>query len=201
MAMTDSEIESIRVHLGYGAIKVAAYPYTADGFFEVFHQVVQPNLDERQSTSVALAIAAGAMSVTPASMTGIVPFTKLFVDVADAHELVVVRSVTLTTFSADFAKAHGAGCPVQVESGVARLRALLWSADKAWGTLQSAGITQTAGIKQLGQGEIEWFPGGQVLAQTLDHYKSIVSMISAIVRVDPAWSSSGRGGRSNLEAY
>lgn len=199
MAMTDAEIEAIRVHLGWGAIKVAAYPYTPDGFYEVFHQVVQPNLQEGPATTIATAIATGTTTVTPASMTGIVPFQQVYVDVADDHESVMVRAVTATTFTAKFTKDHPANCPVQVESGVARLRALLWSANKAYETLQSSGITQTAGIKQLGQGEIEWFPGGQVLADTVSHYKHIVSMISAIVRVEPAWG--GAGGNTTLESY
>ena len=61
---------------------------------------------------------------------------------------------------------------------------LLADADKAWQTLQSEDITGTAGLKQLGQGEIEWFPGGSVLGETLKHYQSIQNSISSLVRVD-----------------
>lgn len=203
MAVSDSEIEAVRVHLSYGGV-ISASPYTPDGFYETFHQVVQPSLYEGESTTIALAIAAGTVTVTPASMTGITAHKRLVIDVGNEYEVVAVRSVTSTTFSASFAKAHAAACPVQVESAVTRLRTLLWSADKAWQTLLSAGITQTAGIKQLGQGEIEWFPGGQVLQDTVNHYKAIVSQLGALVQVQPAWEvgGGGRSGRvSRLEAY
>lgn len=202
MAVSDAEIEAVRVHLGYGAV-ITASAYTPDGFYELFHQVVQPSLYEGASTSVALAIAAGNATCTPAAMTGIALHTRLVVDTGNEYEVVAVRGVTGSTFTATFSKAHAANCPIQVESGVSRLRTLLWSADKAWQTLQSAGITQTAGIKQLGQGEIEWFPGAAgPLKATLDHYKTIVAQLAALVQVQPAWESGGSGkGISQLEAY
>lgn len=77
-------------------------------------------------TSVVLNIAAGAQTVTPASMYGIYaqslsadplsPGTVLSVDSGKLRELVTVTAVTLTTFTATFAQAHTG--PVTVQGAV-----------------------------------------------------------------------------------
>lgn len=203
MPLSSAEVEAIRVHLGHGALKLAN-AYTADGFWEVFHQVVAPNLDERESTTTSTAVAAaGSTAVTVAATTGIVPHARLVVDVGEDAETVVVRATSGMTFTARFAKAHPAGVPVQVECGVARARLLLHACDKAWQKLQASSITQSAGIKQLGKGEIEWFGGGTVLAETVDHYLALTDQLAALVRVKSLWREGLGGGRkaTQLEPY
>jgi hypothetical protein len=67
-------------------------------------------------TSIALSVTNGIQTVTPASMFGIYPGTLLQIDrltVPSVAETIVVTSVTSTTFTATFAKAHQAGCTVE----------------------------------------------------------------------------------------
>ncbi len=197
MPVSDAEIESLRFHLGYGNVGIGAQPYTDDGFYSLFTQVIQPNLMGGPETTANAAIAAGIATVTPVSMVGIVASARLVVDVGTDTETVVVKAVSGSTFTARFAADHVAGVPVCVESGITRLRGLLHQANTAFEKLNSPGITQTAGIKQLGQGEIEFFQGNKVLADTRTHYRSIVEQLSMLVRVKCA--NGGRGRR--LEAY
>lgn len=204
MALTDAEVGSLRFHLGYGNISVAARPYTPDNFYEVFNSIVSPNLSTGTETSATTAITANSTTtVTPASMTGIVAYGQLVIDTGEEAEVVMVKAVDATTFTAAFTKAHATtGYPVATMSGVARLRLLLHTADRVWAKLQDKSITSTAGLKQLGKGEIEWFGGGTVLKETLDHYRGVVASISDLVRVRPRWETDGswnRGG--SLEAY
>lgn len=199
--LTDSEIQSLRFHLGYGNIDIGAYPYTPDGFLEVFEQVIAPNLQTAEETTGSTAVAAASTTtVTVGDIAGIVANARLVVDVGDLAEVVVVKSVGGSAFTAYFANAHPAsGYPVAVMSGLARLRLLLHSADKAWAKLQSASITSTAGLKSLGKGSIEWFEGGRVLKDTREHYYAVAQSIAELVRVRPV---AGRAiGARRIEAY
>lgn len=57
------------------------------------------------STTLGTVIVAGVRTVTPASMAGIYPGRRL--SIGGASEVIVVTSVTVTTFTATFANAHG----------------------------------------------------------------------------------------------
>ena len=202
MSLSDSEVQSLRFHLGYGNVNGPdAYPYTPDGFQELF-AVIAPAIQTAAETTASTAVTAGSTTtVTVASITDIAARTELVIDVADDAEVVIVKSVSGSTFTAAFAKSHPAsGYPVAIMSGEARLRMLLWDAGAAWKKAQSSSITKTAGLKQLGRGEIEWFPNGSVLSDTMDHYRSIVWSISALVRVRPAWADEDCRGVT-LSAY
>lgn len=200
MALTTSEIESLRHHLGYGNIGAAGAPYSPDTFLELFSQVVSPNLSTGTETSATTAIAAGAtVSVTPVSMTGILAYGTLVVDVGDEAEAVVVKAVSGSAFTAKFAKAHAStGYPVATMSGLARLRLLLWDADASWRSMTDWALTDQAGVKRAD--EVEFFGGGWYLKDRVGHYRSIVSSIASLVQVPPKWASGGRGS-SRLEAY
>jgi hypothetical protein len=67
------------------------------------------------STSIALAVANGVQAVTPGTLFGIYPGTLLQIDrlIPASAETVVVSSVTSTTFTATFAKAHSGGSTVE----------------------------------------------------------------------------------------
>ena len=54
--LTTAEIENLRFHLGYGNLQVGAYPYTPDGFFELFTNVIKPYLSDAEATSATTAI-------------------------------------------------------------------------------------------------------------------------------------------------
>lgn len=202
MAISDPEKESLRFHLGYGNLDFGAYPYTPDGFKELFEQVIQPNITGGAETSATTAIAAGStVVVTPLAMTSIVANARLVVDVGDDAEIVAVRSVTLTTFSAKFTKAHPvSGYQIALLSGQARLRLLLNQADAAWQAANSMAVGAVAGLKSVDKGDVVWFEGFQVLKDRLTQYKSIVMSLSSLVRVLPRWADEC-GGSARLEAY
>jgi hypothetical protein len=203
MSLSTTELDSLRFHLGYGNISVGAEPYTPDTFYEVFNSVVSPYLSTGTETSATTAVTAGATTtVTPASMTGISAYTQLVIDVAEQAEVVMVKAVTATTFTAYFTKAHAAsGYPIATLAGVGRLRILLHQADAAWQATLSPEVGATAGLKQVDKGDVEWFQGFQVLSGRLDHYKAIVASISSLVRVQPAWGSATSRRSGRLEAY
>ncbi|HEY3494737.1 MAG TPA: hypothetical protein VGK73_08635 [Polyangiaceae bacterium] len=197
MGLTTSEVESLRLHLGYGNIGPYGAPYTPDTFLELFEGVVAPNLSTGAETTATGTISAGASAtVTPGSMTDIAPYTTLVVDTGDEAEAVVVRSVTLTTFNATFLKAHAGTYPIAVMCGVARLRLLLWDADAAWRGLTSLSLSSQAGIKKVD--EVEFFEGFGGLSGRRAHYLNIVGAIAALVQVPPK-NACGNTGR--LEAY
>jgi ketopantoate hydroxymethyltransferase len=204
VTLSTADQQSLRYHLGYGNLDVAApNAYTGDGFYELFRDVVAPYLMGEAETTGATAIVAGtSQAVTPASMTGILVGSRLMIDVADDAEIVVVRSKTSLTFTAKFAKAHpNTGYLVAVESGLTRLRALLQAADTAHASAVSASITTTAGLKSVGRGAVEWFGTGAVLSAVEAHYVSIVQRISSLVHVPIAGGGSGRSSPVLLEAY
>lgn len=204
MALTDAEIQSLRYHLGYGVLNgLSADLYTGDGYLALFEDVVRDSLETAEETTGTTTVAADATTaVTVASITGITARAQLVIDVGDDVEVVVVRSVSGSTFTAKFAKAHTQPYPVAVMSGEARLRMLLWDADVAWQKCQASGITDASGLKSLDNGGIVWKDGtdSSVLAETLAHYRSIVMAISSLVRVPPAWAKA-KAACGTLEAY
>jgi hypothetical protein len=196
MAVSDDELESLRFHLGYGNVDSGAYPYTPDGFKELFGQVIQPNLTSGAQTTATTSASAGISSVTVVSLTDIAANTRLVVDVGDAVEIVVVRGVSGSAFSAAFTAAHEAPFPVAVMGGEQRLRLLLHRADAAWQAMQAGDVTDVAGIKRI-EGDVEWFPGGNTLKERRATYRNIVCELSRLCRVAPA----DCGPTGQLEAY
>jgi hypothetical protein len=184
VALTNSEIENLRFLLGWGNLTTAAYPYTPDGFYEVFYDIVAPNLTEGAETTASVAIsAAGIATITPASMTDIVAYARLVIDVGDDDETVTVRAVTATTFSARFTLAHAAPYLIAVESGLTRLRGLMARAFKVLSEKTGTKITSSAGLKMVGQGEVEWFGATSALMATDAQFLAIRREISSLVRV------------------
>jgi hypothetical protein len=203
MAITDSEIERLRFFLGWGNLDVAAYPYTPDGFFEAFYDIVAPNLTTGAESTVAVSIAAaGIVTVTPAAMTDIVPWTRLVVDVGSDEETVTVRATTATTFTARFEKAHAASFPIAVDSGTTRLRSLLAKAEATLAEKTGTKISSAAGLKMVGQGEVEWFGVTSALMATDAQLLSIRRELSSLVRVSLREDyEGGRGPAQQTEVY
>lgn len=203
MSLTASEIDSLRYHLGYGNISSAAFPYSPDDFRDLFEQIVGACLSTGTETTTTTAITAGSSTtVTPASMTDIVVGAQLVVDVGEAAEVVMVRSTTLTTFTAAFTLAHPAsGYPVMLMCGKARLRYLLGACDRLWQRTQSASVSGALGIKQLGQGEIEWFGPNSVYQGLLNQYLGVVSELSSLVRIPANPETRSAGGTSEVAVY
>lgn len=203
--LTSAEIEAVRFHLDYGNISVGGYPYTPDGYFELFTNVVAEYLTTGAETTAATAVTADTIvTVTPASMTGITANSRLVIDVDTDQEIVVVKSVTPTTFTARFAKAHTGTYPVAVDSGVQRLRRLLALAEAAYAALTSEDTGAAAGVKKVD--EIEFFGGAKnsgtsVLDGKLAHYRAIVERIASLIRVPINCREQGCGSGTQLETY
>lgn len=199
MSLTASEIESLRLHLGYGNLSVAGVPYTSDGFQSWFSGVIADTLTTATETTSSTACVAGDITVvTVASIGDIVGFSELLVDTGEDAEIVVVKAVAGSTFTARFTKAHAtSGYPVMLMCGKARLRMLLNDANLLWRKLTGKDITQTSGIKQLGNGEIEWFEGGAVLRGVSMQYCAVQAQLASLCHMAPK----GRGGSTRLEAY
>jgi hypothetical protein len=68
------------------------------------------------STSTAVS-AAGSVTITPASMTGIFVGNPLLVDTSTSQETVIVTAVTATTFTATFTKTHSSTWTIVSTSG------------------------------------------------------------------------------------
>jgi hypothetical protein len=190
--LTAAETENLRYHLGFGNVSIGGYPYTPDGYFELFTNVIAQYLTSGATTTSSTVVsAAGIVEITPASMAGISTYVRLVIDVAPDEETVVVRAATATTFSATFTKAHAAPFAIEVESGVTRLRTLLTAADRALADAFSGDTAATAGVKKVD--EIEFFQalkGGTTLlsmAGKLEQYRRIVLAIADLVRVRPRW--------------
>jgi hypothetical protein len=215
-ALTPDEIEVLRYHLGYGNLQVGAYPWTPDGFFELFTNVVKPYLSDGLSTSAATAIDTSAgpviATLTPGAMSAsinygqgpitsaIVPGARLIIDCDDDAEIVVVKSTTLTTCTAKFKRTHDAsGYPVAVETGTSKLRYLLHRAGRVHEAMFGPLVTATAGLASVDKGEVVWIGQSSVLKGQLDQYRAIVAEISSLVRVDPVAVGGERMGR--MEAY
>lgn len=199
MTLSSAEIDRLRFHLGYGNLAVGADLYTRDGFLALFEQVVSLYLNTGTETSATTAITAGAITeVTPAAMTGIAVYGQLIVDVGDDAEQVMVQAVTVSTFTARFAKAHAVtGYPIATESGLARLRLLLWDADRAYREMFSADTAATSGIKEVDKKDVVFFGGSAVCEGRLKHYMGIVAAISSLVQVAPRCA----GDTCRMEAY
>ena len=71
-------------------------------------------IDRTSDTSIAATVPAGTQPVQPGSMANISVGSNLSIDSGTSQENVTVTSVTSTTFTADFAKAHAAGAAVTV---------------------------------------------------------------------------------------
>ena len=199
-----AEIENLRFHLGYGNLQVGAYPWTPDGFMELFQNVIRPYLSTAEETSATTLIDASAgpviVVVTPLDMAGIAPNVRLLVDNGDDTESVVVKASTVSTFTARFSLSHAAtGYPVAVETGTSRLRWLLHQADRTHQAMLSPMVTAVGGIKSIDKGEIEYFGPTAVLRSVLAQYEAIVEQISRLVRVAPVGLS--HGPATQLEAY
>lgn len=202
--LTDTEIQSLRAHLGFGNIGPHGAPYTPDGWHEIFSGIISPNLQTATETTSSTVVTAGtSTAITVADATDIVAHAQLVIDVGDDAEIVVVKNVTGLAVTARFAKAHSGTYPVALMCGLTRLRILLHAADNALSKLLGSSMTANAGIKRV-EGDVEFFEpqGGKPakLVGTRAHYESIVWEISSLVRVEPAWARA-RGARRTVEAY
>ncbi len=199
MALLDSEIARIKWHLGYNLLSVGATPYI--GVAAVFEQVIQVYLEGTASTtsttSVSAATTPAPVTLTLLSATGFNPSDKVVIDVDSRQERVTVQSVAGSTISVILTKAHSGTYPVSVEGPDTIVRDILQRCDDAWSAYSTA--LSSAGLKQLGQGEIEWFEekgsSGRLgaLRATLSRWRT---ELGSVLGISPR--NSGHGGSYEL---
>ena len=160
MALLDSELARIKWHLGFNLLDVGATPYI--GVAAIFEQVIQPYLSGGATTTCATAVTAAStptpVTLTLASATGFTAMDPVIVDVDSRQERATVQRVNGSTITVILSLAHTGTYPVTVEGGEAIIRSILGNCDAASAAYASA--ISSAGIKQLGRGEIEWFGDG-----------------------------------------
>ena len=163
MSLTNSEVQSIRVELGYNALEVGAEPYI--GITAIFSQVIQAYLNSGASTTsatdVTAATTATPVALTLASATGFAAGNRVVVDVDDLQEIATVRSMAAPAITVALLKAHTGTYPVTVEGGETIVRRILGKIrliDEA----QSNAMLTAAGVKKVD--EIEFFDksGGDI---------------------------------------
>ena len=204
MTLSTEEITSLRAHLGYNALSDDSGPYSGDGFWFTFEQVVSPYLTTGTEDASVTAVTAGAVTtITISDATDFDVYGEAVIDVGLNAELVQIQAKTSTTLVAYFAKAHSSsGYPVATMSGKARLRLLLHDANEAWRAVTDSSVGKTAGIKSADKNDVVFFRGFRVLKDRLAHYHSIVTEIGKLIHVAPAWNSAmSSGGSVRMEAY
>jgi hypothetical protein len=200
VALTDAELARVKYHLGYNLLTVGALPYV--GYVSLFDQVIQPYLTGGAATTSSTAVTAAdeptAVTLTLASATGFVAGDTCLVDVDSKQERVTIRALSGSTITVLLSFAHSGTYPVVVEGPEALVRSLLKKADEAQTALNDA--TSSAGIKQLGQGEIEWFGSsdGSLLSSLrsqLGYWRDELASALGIVRLNK------RGGGGCVSLY
>ena len=122
------------------------------------------------NTTATANIAAGTRTVTPAEMTNIAVGSLLAVDSGDSQETVIVTTLTATTFTAVFGKAHNGGStafPI-VGSTFSPAIALPTSspsptagtASYGWFHLATATEKRSVGVESVPVAGQVYFPGG-----------------------------------------
>lgn len=207
MALLQSELQRLKVELGYNALTLSALPYAQDGVTEIFEQVVRPYLQAGELNYSSTAVVA---STTPAAVTLTVLTTptaiavgdRLIVDQDTFQEAAHVQSVTSSTVSIALSKAHAGTYPLTVEGGEAIVRYYLGQciliADRI-----SRSATR-AGIKKAD--EVEFFPSKNDQRGVVDDLMRLQrywrNELASAVGV-PNLRESGSGGNSTqlLENY
>lgn len=160
MALTASEVQRVRVELGYHALTVSAEPYIS--YISIFDQIITPYLNAGATTTSATAVAAATeptlRALTLTSAMGFAAFARVVVDVDAFQETATVRTVSGSTITLFLSKAHSGTYPVTVEGGESIIRELL----------ARIAEVKTKMAKDYGAGtlkkvdEIEWFQAGEL---------------------------------------
>lgn len=156
MALTSSEIQRIKIEMGYHGIGLGGSPYI--DYLSAFEGVIQPYLLSGAITTCATTVAASAapavVTLTLADATGFAAGNRVVVDVDDAQETPVVDMVVGNTITVRLALAHSGTYPVTVEGAesIVRdyLRKILNVAKKQEAAAGRAGIKRVDEIEFFG---------------------------------------------------
>lgn len=127
MALLASELDRLRIELGYPVLTQGAEPYV--GITSLFTQVIQPYLSggaiTTSSTSVAVNSPAALSSITLASPTGFAAGARVVIDVDSRQETVTVESLSGSVITALTSLAHSGVYSLTVEGGESIIREYL----------------------------------------------------------------------------
>jgi hypothetical protein len=167
MALTDMELQRLRLELGSPNLETAAEPYI--GIASIFEQVIQPFLlggaATTSSTTVVAATAPAPATLTLASAVGFASGDVVIVDVDARQERATVQALSGSTITVLLSLPHVGSYPVVVEGAEAIIRDILAElrALSSGNSSTLRRVTARAGIKSLDRGDVEFFGGGSTL--------------------------------------
>src|SRR6478736_2496911 len=127
MALSDSEIQEIKVEFGWHALTTDALPYVS--WTALFEQVIQPNVSSLASTTSVTAVTPSAppapTAIVLGDATGFAAGQRIVVDVDARQETVTIASLSGSSATATFALTHSGTYPVAVECGETLVRGRL----------------------------------------------------------------------------
>ena len=166
MALLQSELERIKIELGWNGLAFAAEPYV--GIAAVFESVVRPYLLSGLITTsatvvtaanalapVALTLAATSGTNTQGTAVTVSPGDTLVIDVDDRQETAKVQSLSGAVATVHIRLAHSGTYPVTVEGAEAYVRECLRNCRDA--AARIANSAKRAGVRKVD--EIEFFEG------------------------------------------
>lgn len=151
--LSDGELQRLRYELGANVLALGAEPYVQH--LRIF-DVVRDNLESdatEPTTSATSVTAAGSVALTLASASGIAAGTRVLLDVDEEHEVCTVKNVSGLVVTVNCRRLHTTPFPVEIESGLTIVRALLWHLADLARQLREAAAD--AGIKRVD--EVEFF--------------------------------------------
>ncbi len=204
MALLNSELERVRVELGYSVIGIGALPFIE--YVSLFEQVIQPYLNAGAKTTSSTAVT--VLSPTPsaitlASPTGFNVGATLYVDVDGQGERVTLQSLSGSLASCLFTKTHTGIYSVTEEGGEAVVRDILAKLYQVKERLASDGM-DAAGVKQLDKGDVILdTEEGQTAFDSLVRQRMYWrDELASALSIENLWRVRGqRGGSGCVELY
>ena len=196
--LTDDEMGRIKAECMDNVLGLGAVPYIGiRAVYDVIRDNVQSSATD-PTTSNTTVSAAGAATLTLASVSGLSTGTRVVLDVDGQRETVTVRAVVGSTISVVCTRTHDGTYPVEIESPLTIVRGLL--ADLVALDQQQRDARGSAGLKQVD--EVQWFGGSGERSQTdalaaerqrLRHELARACGIDWIVRAGEARGAGGSG--------
>jgi len=209
VALLQSELQRLKIELGYNALTLSALPYALDGVTQIFEQVVGPYLQagelNHSSTGVVVPASGNPTVVTLTLLTtptAIVQGDRIIVDQDFAQEAAHVQTVTSSTVSLALSKAHAGTYPITVEGGEAIVRYYLGQCISIADRISRA--ASRSGIKKAD--EVEFFPSTTNQRGVIDDMlhlqrywrQELASAVGVANLRDARGSGGGSGGGSQL---
>lgn len=214
MALLTSELQRIKIELGYNALTLSALPYAIDGITQIFEQIVAVYLQSGELNSSSTPIGQ-VMTVPPSPQlvtltlintpTKIVQGDRLVVDQDGAQESTHAQVVTASTVQVALVNAHQGTYPITVEGGESTARYYLRQCMATADRIARSG--SRAGVKKVG--EVEFYaslptqksPFDELLAQQR-YWRSELGRCLGIQDLrQPIGSQGGGGGGVTTEAF